>query len=115
MTHALGKDKTMPKLVRDERFDKKEFRAGKRSQLFEEPFKNFRVTGCDKLNLREKPSKTARVMKILNKGDIVAGVVTTGLDWKRVTYISGDKALDGYCMSEFLEEVVDEPVDSDND
>lgn len=86
---------------------KREFRAGNRARITEDPFKHFRVVGCNKLNLRSLPSKDSRVVMVLNKGDIVESVEATGLDWKRVSYTDNGEAAVGYCMAEFLEEVTD--------
>lgn len=81
---------------------KKEFRAGNRS-----PLRPFRVVNCEKLNLRSAPSKDADVLMVLRKGDVVMSVPASGLDWKHVTHTDGGKAIDGFCMSEFLEVVDD--------
>lgn len=88
----------------------KTFRAGNRV-VFDDPTVRFRVVGCDKLNLREKASKDSKILRVLDKGDIVFGVSSTGLDWKRVVYDPGKMDIKGYCMTEFLEEVSN---DSDN-
>lgn len=59
------------------------------------------ITGCEKLNLREKPSKDGKVLAVLNKGtevEVYTQAPTTP-DFYKVKTASG---LEGYCMKQFI-------------
>lgn len=59
------------------------------------------VTGCEKLNLREKADKSGKVLTVLNKGtevEVEIDVPTTP-DFYKVKTASG---LEGYCMKQFI-------------
>lgn len=59
------------------------------------------VTGCEKLNIRDKSSKDGKVLTVLNKGtevEVYTQAPTTP-DFYKVKTASG---LEGYCMKQFI-------------
>ena len=59
------------------------------------------VTGCEKLNIREKADKSGKVLTVLNK-DVEVEVeldAPTTPDFYKVKTASG---LEGYCMKQFI-------------
>lgn len=81
----------------------KNFRAGTRRT----PPKIYKVSRCDKLNLRRGPGTDHDVSLVLNKGNELVGLPDEDMEWIRVTYTGGDKPITGYCMRKFLDEVGD--------
>lgn len=64
------------------------------------------VVNCDKLNLREKPSKDTKVLCVLNKGDKVqvdlkidGEPVPSDISFYQVCTAAGVK---GYCVTKFI-------------
>ena len=59
------------------------------------------VIGCEKLNLREEPSKDAKVLCVLNKGEKVQVDMSahTTPDFYKVVTSAG---VEGYCMSKYI-------------
>ena len=69
--------------------------------IVENYIKTATVIGCEKLNLREKPSKDAKVLCVLNKGDKVQvdTAANTTSDFYQVCTVAGVK---GYCVTKFI-------------
>lgn len=68
--------------------------------------KEGKVVGCEKLNLREKPAKDAKVLCVLNKGDKVQVDLKidgepqiSNTSFYQVCTAAGVK---GYCMTKFI-------------
>lgn len=64
-------------------------------------FKKGVVTGCDRLNMRKRPSKEAELVTILDKGTVVTVNLTeaTTEDFYKVMTSTGHE---GYCMKKFI-------------
>lgn len=67
-----------------------------------------KVSNCDRLNIREAPIATSKVVWIANKGDILmtTGPFPKGSTSARLEVYSTDgNARAGYALSDYLEEI----------
>lgn len=59
-----------------------------------------KVSGCEKLNVRENPSIDAKVLCVLNRTDEVRVDLTNTMeDWYKVCTSAG---IEGYCMAKYI-------------
>lgn len=56
------------------------------------------IVNCNKLNLRELPTKDSKVLKVLNKGDEVGVFPTLMGDFYKVVKMETE----GYCMAKYI-------------
>lgn len=59
------------------------------------------VVNCKALNIRKEPSTESKVIGVINENDRVS----TFEDVKDFTKILTSKGIEGYCMTQYLEEV----------
>lgn len=70
----------------------------------EEPVKEDKtgvVSGCAKLNVRQKPSLKEKVVCVINKGDkVTIEKKGSNKEWLKVKLASG---VEGFCMKKFIQ------------
>lgn len=61
---------------------------------------NYKVTECEKLNIRKGPNTNFNVVGVVNKGDILIA----DLDWSDDNWLSviTEDGLKGFCMAKFV-------------
>lgn len=70
------------------------------------------VCDCEKLCVREKPSKDSNILTIIDAGTVLQYKKSESEDWYSVTEIN-DIPATGYCMAKYVKVTIDHDLSDD--